>query len=323
MVEWLDRLQQRNRWVGFVVAVIYKYVDDRGGYLAAMITYYAFVSLFPILLLLTTALGVILTGRLELQKQLLHSALSQIPVIGDQIGQPQQLSGGATTVVIGVAAALYGGLGVGQAVQNTMGTVWAVPRHRRPDPLRARIRSLVVLLLLGSAAITTTVLSAVGRAAASDVRWGNAAYVLAAVAVNAGICAIGFRITTPRRLSFTKVLPGALIAAVTWQLLQWLGAGYIAHIVRSSGATNSVFAVVLGLLAFLFLLSVTLVLCAEVNVVWVDRLYPRALLTVFTDDVELTPADRRTYARQARAEQAKGFQRVHVSFDKDRASRDD
>ena len=85
----------------------------------------------------------------------------------------------------------------------------------------------------------------------------------------------------------------------------------------SSSATNAVFAVVLGLLAFLFLISVTLVLCAEINVVRVDRLYPRALLTVFTDDVELTPADRRTYARKARAEQAKGFQRVHVSFDKD------
>lgn len=54
MVSWLDRLQRRSRAAGFVIAVIYKYVDDQGGYLAALITYYAFVSLFPLLLLFTT-----------------------------------------------------------------------------------------------------------------------------------------------------------------------------------------------------------------------------------------------------------------------------
>ena len=93
MVGWLDRLQQRSRLAGFVIAVIYKYADDQGGYLAAMITYYAFVSLFPLLLLLTTVLGVVLEGRAELQQQVLQSTLAQLPVIGDQLGQPDQLSG--------------------------------------------------------------------------------------------------------------------------------------------------------------------------------------------------------------------------------------
>ena len=69
MVGWLDRLQRRNRPVGLRVAVVYKYVDDQGGYLAALITYYAFVSLFPALLLLTTVLGVVLVGHPELQNR--------------------------------------------------------------------------------------------------------------------------------------------------------------------------------------------------------------------------------------------------------------
>ena len=59
-------------------------------------------------------------------------------------------------------------------------------------------------------------------------------------------------------------------------------------------------------------------MCAEINVVKVDRLYPRALLTPFTDHVDLTPADRKTYARKAKAERVKGFQRVSVRFDPQR-----
>jgi membrane protein len=315
VVGWLDRLQQRSRAVGFAIAVIYKYVDDQGGYLAALITYYAFVSLFPLLLLGTTVLGVVLVGHPELQHQVVHSALSQLPVIGDQLQQPNQLSGGVTGVVIGIAGALYGGLGVGQAVQNAMDTAWAVPRNNRPDPFRSRVRSLLLLVVLGSAAIAATALSAVGRATDILGPISTIGVVILSVAINAGICLIAFRVTTARDVTWRQVMPGAIAAAIIWQLLQWFGASYVAHVIGSASNTNSVFALVLGLLAFLFLISVSLVMCAEVNVVRVDRLHPRALLTPFTDDVELTPADRRTYTSKAKAERAKAFQRVDVSFD--------
>src|SRR6478609_11933687 len=184
MVSWLDRLQQRNRAVGFVIAVIYKYVDDQGGYLAALITYYAFVSLFPLLLLLTTALSVVLVGHPELQRQVLESALSQFPVIGDQLTQPHRLSGGTVGVVVGIAGAVYGGMGVGQAVQNAMDSVWAVPRNVRPDPLRSRLKSLLLILALGSAAIAATVLSGVANTADSFGFISTAAVMTASVAIN-------------------------------------------------------------------------------------------------------------------------------------------
>ena len=134
MVRWPDRVQQRSRVVGFVIAVVYKYADDQGGYLAALITYYAVVATFPRLLLLTTVLGVVLAGHPVLQQQVLHSAMHQFPVIGDQLAQPHQLSGGAVAVVVGIAGALYGAMGGGQAVQDAMDSVWAVPRNVRPAP---------------------------------------------------------------------------------------------------------------------------------------------------------------------------------------------
>ena len=321
MVSWLDRLQRRSRSAGFLIAVIYKYVDDQGSYLAALITYYAFVSLFPALLLLTTVLGVVLVGHPELQEQIVQSAVAQFPVIGDQLGQPQGLSGGAFGVVVGIAGALYGGLGVGQAVQNAMDTLWAVPRNDRPDPIRARIRSFLLLLILGSALIVTTVLAAIGRASESFGIVGKAGIVALSVLINAGVCLVAFRVATARDLTYRQVAPGALAAAIIWQLLQWFGAIYVSQVVKSSSATNSVFALVLGLLAFLYLIATTLLLCAEANVVAADRLHPRALLTPFTDNVELTRADRKTYTGQAKAQRAKGFQRIDVTFD-DRGEKD-
>jgi uncharacterized BrkB/YihY/UPF0761 family membrane protein len=270
--------------------------------------------LFPLLLLLTTGLGLVLAGRPDLQEHVLQSTLSQFPVIGSQLHQPEGLSGGTVAVVVGIVGALYGALGVGQAVQNAMDSVWAVPRNQRPDPIRSRMRSLLLLLVLGSAAITATVLSAVGQATGGLGVVGKIGVALAAVAINALICLVAFRVTTARELTYRQVLPGALAAAFVWQILQWFGAGYIGHTVKSASATNSVFALVLGLLAFLFLVSSTLVLCAEINVVLVEQLYPRALLTPFTDDADLTPADRRTYTKRAKAERVKGFQRVSVRF---------
>ena len=314
MIGWLDRLQRRNRAVGVVIAVIYKYMDDQGGYLAALITYYGFISLFPLLLLLTTGLGVVLAGRPDLQQQVLHSTLSQFPVIGSQLHQPEGLSGGTTAVVVGIAGALYGGLGVGQAVQNAMDSVWAVPRNKRPDLVRSRVRSLLLLFVLGSAAIAATVLSAAGQATDELGVFGKVGIALTAVAINAAICLVAFRVTTARDLTYRQVMPGAIAAAVIWQILQLFGAGYVRHTVKTASATNSVFALVLGLLAFLFLVSITLVLCAELNMVLVEKLYPRALLTPFIDDANLTPADRKIYTKKAKAERFKGFQRVSVRF---------
>jgi YihY family inner membrane protein len=322
MVKWLDRLQQRRRSVGFAVAVLYKYLDDQGGYLAALITYYAFVSLFPLLLLFTTALGVLLAGNPELQQQVVEATTSQLPAVGSQLQRPEELSGGPVAVVVGIAGALYGGLGVGQALQNAMDSVWAVPRNNRPDPIRSRIRSLLLIGILGSAAIAVTALSAAGRATEALGWVGKAGLAVTAIAINAVICLVAFRVLTARHLTYRQVLPGALAAAVIWQLLQWFGASYVARIVTTASTTNSVFALVLGLLAFLYLISVSLVVCAEVNVVRVDRLHPRALLTPFTDDVDLTAADRKTYTRKAKAERVKGFQRVSVRFDGPRTTPD-
>lgn len=312
----LDRFQQKHPGAGFPLAVLYKYIDDSGGYLAALIAYYAFVSLFPLLLLLSTILGFVLSGHPGLQQDVLGSALQQFPVIGKQLGDPRHLGGGPAGLIVGIAGSLYGGLGVAQAVQYAMNTAWRVPRNDRPNPLKARGRSLLLLGTAGLAVLGTTVLSTFGASNAGS--FGPALKILvlaASVLINVGVFILAFRIACARDVSLADVAPGAIAAAIGWQLLQSFGVVYVNHTVKHASATNGVFAVVLGLLAFLYLTAVIVVFCVEINVVRVEKLHPRSLLTPFTDNVVLTGADRRAYTGQATAQRNKGFEDVQVHFD--------
>ena len=312
----LDAFQRRHPWAGFPLAVLYKYVDDFGAYLAALLTYYAFVSLFPLLLLLSTILGFVLSGDGSLQHQVLTSVLNQIPVISQDLAEPKEIGGGLLGLFVGIVGSIYGGLGVAQAFQYATNTVWGVPRNNRPNPFKARGRSVVLLATAGLAFLGTTALSVVGTSGAGAFGIALKLVALAAsVAVNVSVFIFAFRFAAARPLSIRDVAPGAIAAAVTWQLLQSFGVIYVNHVVRHASATNAVFALVLGMLAFLYLSAMTVLLCMEINVVRVSRMHPRSLLTPFTDNVILTMGDRRAYSRQAKAQRSKGFQRIDVNFD--------
>jgi membrane protein len=322
----LDSFQRRHRWAGFPIAVVYKFGEDQGPYLAALITYYGFLALFPLLLLLASVLGFVLQNDPDLQRRILDSTLSQFPVIGDEIrraraGDPQGLQGSAIALTVGAVVAIYGALGVAQALQNAMNVAWAVPRNRRPNPLRMRLRSLMLITFGGVAVLATTVLSALGGSAgafgADLEQWSTILVVFVAVVVNAAVFILAFRICTAHPTTLGALVPGAITAAIVWQLLQLFGTAYVGNVVKNAGATYGVFALVLGLLAWIFLAAVGVVMSTEINVVRAKRLYPRALMTPFTDDVDLTAADRRVYTDAAMAQQAKGFQWVTVSFDDD------
>ena len=315
IVDGPDRFQRRHVWLGFPVAVVYKFFDDFGTYLAAIITYYAFLSLFPLLLIASTVLSVVLRGNPNLQHELLTSALKSIPVINTELSTPEHLSGGPAGLIIGIIGSVYGALGVAQAFQYASNTLWAIPRDSRPNPLHARGRSLILLVVVGLGILATTVLSVLSDGGVGVLGTTEKVLAIAAsVLINTAVAVFAFRWAPARRLSVLDVLPGAITAAVFWQLLQTFGIVYVQHVIRHASESNKVFAFVLGLLAYLFLTAITLLLSVEVNVVRVNRMYPRALLTPFTDNVTLTPGDRRAYARQAKAQRSKRFERIEVGF---------
>jgi membrane protein len=316
MTERLDRFQRRHQWAGFPLAVLYKYVDDFGAYLAALLTYYGFVSLFPLLLLFSTVLGFVLSGDGILQHQVLVSALHQFPVIREDMAQPKHIGGGLAGLLVGILGCLYGGLGVAQAFQYATNTAWGVPRNNRPNPFKARGRSVLLLATVGLAVLGTTALSIAGGGGAGAFGTTARSLTLAAsVVISIAMAIFAFRFAPARRLSVRDVAPGAIATAVIWQLLQSFGVIYVRHVVEHASATNAVFALVLGLLAFLYVTATAVLLGVEIDVVHVNRLHPRSLLTPFTDNVTLTTGDRRAYSRQAKAQRSKGFQHVDVNFD--------
>jgi membrane protein len=316
----LDAFQRRHRWAGFPLAVLYKYADDQGGYLAALITYYGFLSLFPLLLLLVTILGFALHGDPDLQAKLLDSALVQFPLFGSQLRESVHArAGSGLGLVVGIVGTLYGCLGAAQAIQNALNRAWAVPRNSRPNPIVSRLRSLLLIVVLGTGVLVTTALSGLTTGAGAfgatvDTGLQIGAIGLAMLA-NIGLFMLAFRVLTAREIPTRHLRLGAVVAGIGWQLVQLLGTYFVSHALKGSREAYGVFGLVLGLIAWIYLLSLVTVLAVEINVVAQRRLWPRALLTPFTDDVRLTSADKRTYTAYAESERHKGFETVDVGFD--------
>jgi inner membrane protein YhjD len=302
------------------LAVIYKFVDDQGGYLAALITYYGFVSLFPLLLLLVSILGYTLHGNPALQQALIGSALQHFPIIGPQLQQNvNSIHGSRAGVILGIVGAVYGGLGVSVAIQTALNRVWAVPRYARPDPIFSRVRGLMLFVLLGGLVLITTAVSAAGPVAASlgyGGAWTRLAAIVIAIAANVGIVLLAFRILTAHEIRLADLVPGAVCAGIGVHALQIGGAFFVGYELRGASQIYGVFGLVLGLLAYLYILSVIVVFCAEINVVRARNLWPRNLLTPFINDVALTAADQASYRSYLDSERFKPFEQVHTTFDR-------
>ncbi|MDO9380540.1 MAG: YihY/virulence factor BrkB family protein [Nocardioidaceae bacterium] len=319
VIDGVDRFQRRHRVIGVPLAVFYKFFDDQGNYLAAIVTYYAFIAIFPLLLLGSSILGFLLQGSPGLQETILNSALSQFPIIGDQLGRPEGLQGSFGAVVLGSIVALYGALGLGQASQNAMNIAWAVPRNSRPNPFLGRARSLLLLVTAGVAVLAVSVVSVAGSNAQvfgaridAGLQWVITGVTTLLVAV---VFAMLFRLAAARDHSFWRALPGAVVVALLWQGLQYIGSIYVTRVLNETSSMNAVFGLVLGLVGVIYIASLMAIFGVEVNVVLAKRLYPRALLTPFTDNVDLTDADRRAYAEYAKAQRHKGFESISITFD--------
>ena len=319
VVRDVDRFQRRHPVLGFPLAVVYKYFDDQGPYLASIIAFYAFIAIFPLLLISTSILGFFLQDDPALRERLLDTALSQFPIVGEQLGRPEGLQGSTSAIVIGALAATYGSLNLGQAAQNAAHITWAVPRNSRTNAVLQRVRSLVLLAFAGlgilALALASSLLAnpdAIGIDA-GDLSW---AIRITGFVVTSVIFIGLFRLVSGGRASTRSVLPGALAASVMWQVLQLGGNSFVTNVIGSAGQMTDTFALVLGLVAFLYLAGMLMVLSLEINVVLRRRLYPRALLTPFTDRVSPTEADLKAYTGYAKSQRHKGFQSIESTFEK-------
>ncbi len=307
----VDELQQRHPRLSFPAAVVKKFGDDQAGQLAALIAYYAFVSLFPLLLVFVTVLGFVLQGDAGAQQSILHSTLSQFPVIGTQLQRNvHSLKGSAGALAIGLIGSLLGALGITGAAQNAFNEVWHVPRKDRPNFLTSRLRGLGTIVVLGTLSILSTVVTGAVSAQIPSGTLATIGGVLLAFATSLLLFFAAFRLLTLDEVPTRDLLPGVLFATVLWQILQFVGGYYVAHVVRHAQETSGLFAFVLGLLAWLYLGGQLTLLAAEINVVRARRLWPRSFFTP-----PLLDADKRALISAAEIEERVEQENVEVTFD--------
>ena len=119
-----------------------------------------------------------------------------------------------------------------------------------------------------------------------------------------------FRVLTPARVSVRQLVPGAALAGVAWTVLQAMGGFVVGRYLKNDNAVYGLFGIVLGLYAWVYLITEVTVYAAELNVVLARHLWPRSMV-----QPPLTDADRRSLTAQAAQHQQRREQRIEVSFD--------
>jgi membrane protein len=310
VVKRMDAYQQRHVWLGFPIAVAKKFGDDRAGNLAALIAYYGFFSIFPLLLVLTSLLGFVLRGNPELREAIVDSTLAQFPVIGEQIRENVGALRSGVALGIGTVTALWAGLGVTQAAQVAMNDVWDVPIKARPRFLESRLRGLILLVVLGTITLASTILSGMGTLEGPVGVLLRVVGLAGSLGLNLVLFLVAFRVLTDKSLSLGDVFPGAAAGALLWTILQAVGSFYVNHVVKDASEVYGFFGFVLGLLAWIYLGALVTLYAAEINVVRVNRLWPRSLVM----EPPLEQADRRTLRQAAKVEERIPQEDVDVSF---------
>lgn len=322
-MSWRRILERSNRWqtrhatVGFPIAVVKKFVDDDASSLGVQVAYWGFFSVFSLLLAFVAILGFALHGNASLQKQVLDSTLERMPVIGPQVsGQIGSLTGSGVALAVGLAGAVWTGLGVTLAMSTALDRLWAVSWLNRSGFVKSRFRGLLVLASVGAINVAATVGVGLATGGAIGPTFAKVLGIAAAGAVDMVVFIASFRLLTAAPVSTRQVLPGAALATGCWLVLQVLGGVFITRVLKGSSQTYGGFAAVVGLLAWLLVASEITLLSAEVNVVLARNLWPRSL------GGALLPADERAMRDAALAQQRDPRQQITVTFEPPQAPRD-
>lgn len=291
----LDSYQRRHGLIGFPLAVSKKYGDDEAAHKAALLAYYGFLSLFPLLLVLATVVKLLLRGDGSLQRKILEGATNYIPVIGAQLTQNvHSMKGAGLALIVGVLLTLYGARGVADAFRTGVNHVWQVPYARRTGFPGSILKSLTIIIVGGIGFLAAPLIS--GYAVSFGHSWVSRVLALA-LTLLIFFCLFIFLTRTalsePRPVRDLWV--GALVAAIGLVILQAIGTYLITHQLKHLKDLYSTFAIVLGLLYWMSLQAQLIFYALEIDAVRSLKLWPRAL-----DQSKLTDADNEAYRLYAK-----------------------
>jgi membrane protein len=297
VIAWADRLQRRHGVLGFPYAVIKKYGDDAGGREAALITYYGFLSIFPLLLLGVAVLSRALASHPGLRARLVDAVVPQAlqPTVEHSLAT---LPTSTIPFVLGLIGLLFSGTGVVFSVYQTLNHVAAVPYRLRASFFSRYVRVFVMLAVLLLGGLAAGALTVVATALPGQPGVQRAAAVAGTALVVFAVLLLAARLLLVRPAPVRALWPGALLGAVAVTVVLTIGAPLLARLVAKAGPVYGSFATVAGMFALLYLVGQALVYAAEVAAVRYVRLWPRAV-----DLTRPTAADARALALLAREQE--------------------
>ena len=299
LLKRFDRLQQAHPWLAFPYAVLRKYGEDEGSYQAAIITYYSFLSLFPLVLAATSVLKLVLGGNPHQRARILSAVNHYVPVIGNEL-QANVHSTARTSIALFISAlfALYGARGVADAIRHALDHIWQVPHVRRSGFPQGMVQSFGIILIGGGGLVFTAWLSSYATSLGHSI-WFRAAASLLSFALLVLLLRLVFLIgvSTPKVISRRAALYSAVIAGVGLQLLQTVGGYLITHELKRLSTVYGTFALILGLLFWIYLQAEVVLYAVEAGSVAQLRLWPRSLT-----QKPLTRGDERAYKLYAARE---------------------
>ena len=273
----IERARSRFGLVDIVLRVFKRFSEDDGGSYAAALTYYTFLSIFPLMLFSVSIIGFLTSGNQELRNDLIARGVDSVPLLRD-ILKPAGLAfleeRKNAFALTGLVLTLYSGSGAVVALEHALNKI----EHLEDEPnwISKRLRSLKWLGLLGVVALISIVLGG-GSTTGGPVRF----FLGHAVGLVTGIVgfATAYKFLPGGDRPWRSVLPGAATAAIALEILKEVGTWYIQRGTQSREATFGVFALAAGLLVASFLLAQITLLAAEVNAVLAERRISRQSLT--------------------------------------------
>lgn len=289
VVAKLDRFQRAHPRAGFLVALVKKYSEDEAGYKAALLTYYGFLSLFPLLLVLTSLLKLFLRSNPEVSGHIISGITAYVPVIGGEL--QQNIHGLGTTgvaLVFGIIVTLYGARGVADVMRGSLDQIWEVPhvdRFRFPHGL---LRSMGVIVIGGLGLVLTPLIAGSALAFGRGVFFQAVSVLVAAFLLFwVIVCVVKLGSSCDRPLRTIWV--GSTAATVGLELLQLLGSLIVARELRHLDNLYGAFALILGLFYWIYLQAQVLMYGLEIDALRTLKLWPRSL------QPPLTEGDRAAY----------------------------
>jgi YihY family inner membrane protein len=309
LVQKADHLQQRYPFLALPFSVIKKFGDDNGGYLAALLTYYGFLSLFPLMLVLVTILQLWFKNNAPLRADVAASVSNYFPLLGTQLqANIHSMSKAGLGLAVGLLLTFYGTRGGADALRYALNSIWQVPKTKRSGFPASLLQSLSIMGG-GAIAFAATVAVSSFSSALGHAVWVKIAVNIIGFLVATATILFVFKRATSRNVPVRFMIRGAMLAALFIQLLITFGGIVVAHELKNLNSLYGTFAVVIGMLFWIYLLAQVIIYAAEIDSVYGLQLWPRGL-----QGDQPTTADKRAYKLYANVEKYMPEQRVHVHF---------